>query len=636
MRRRAAAAVICGVVLTIFLLGAGPASATRSVTIRQVDTTSWPTVKLTVLADGTTGPTAFNVRDGERLVADVHVASLAKSSVPVGTVLVIDASGSMVAGGRIEAARAAAHAFVNRMLPTEQSAIVAFNDEPRVLMPFTADRIALGHAIDAVQPHGETALWDGVRAGAVLLQAHPELQPNLVVLSDGKDTTSTSSANEARGAALGAKALVFTVGVGSDVDAGALSTLADATGGRFIAATAANLAQSYEAVQSSLQGQYELTYLAEGTDARDVTVSVGADKAVATVVPGAVSRGSNTKPATVTLNKAPGFLSGGVGLFLIVGLALAAACAAAWAIAMTVSRPRSQLSSVLAPYEVDETARLRVELETTSPTLVDSRLLRRAVDTAAKFEVGRSVVGAIEQRLEAANVPMRGAEALVLFAVAAVLGSTLVLLVAGSFTALIALAVILAAPPAVLSFLARRRRVKFTRQLPDALKLLSGTLRAGYSLMQGVETMAGEVGDPMGAEMKRVLAEARLGRGLDEALDDMAARLGSADFDWTVMAIGIQREVGGNLAELLETVAETMTSRERLRREVKALTAEGRMSAIVIGILPVALGALMFVLNPEYMSPLIHTSMGKAMTAGSCLMALFGFWWMKKTVDIEI
>src|SRR5215211_3755790 len=102
----------------------------------------------------------------------------------------------------------------------------------------------------------------------------------------------------------------------------------------------------------------------------------------------------------------------------------------------------------------------------------------------------------------------------------------------------------------------------------------------------------------MGSELQRVMAEARLGRPLDDALADMAERLESPDFQWAVMAIGIQREVGGNLAELLDTVAETMLARERLRRDVKALTAEGRMSAIVLGVLPLVLGLAMWALNP--------------------------------------
>ena len=102
------------------------------------------------------------------------------------------------------------------------------------------------------------------------------------------------------------------------------------------------------------------------------------------------------------------------------------------------------------------------------------------------------------------------------------------------------------------------------------------------------------------------------------------------------MAVRIQREVGGNLAELLSTVAETMISRERLRREVKALTAEGRMSAIILGILPLGLGIMMFTISPDYMRVLFDTGMGKAMLGGSIVLALIGFWWMKKTIDIEL
>ena len=133
---------------------------------------------------------------------------------------------------------------------------------------------------------------------------------------------------------------------------------------------------------------------------------------------------------------------------------------------------------------------------------------------------------------------------------------------------------------------ANRRRKQFEALLPDTLQLLASTLRAGYSLMQGVEAVSQEVSEPMGRELRRVVTEARLGRPLEEALDGVADRMESGDFAWAVMAIRIQREVGGNLAELLVTVAETMTERERLRRDVNALTAEGKISAIVLGLLP--------------------------------------------------
>jgi tight adherence protein B len=181
-----------------------------------------------------------------------------------------------------------------------------------------------------------------------------------------------------------------------------------------------------------------------------------------------------------------------------------------------------------------------------------------------------------------------------------------------------------------------QRKRKFMSQLPDTLQLLAGSMRAGYSLMQGVDTVAQEVDDPMGRELRRVLAEARLGRVLEDSLEDMANRLGSADFEWAVMAIRIQREVGGNLAELLSTVAETMIARERLRREVRALTAEGRISALILGLLPVGLGVIMYGINPEYVKVLFNDGLGQVLLIGAAVLAIIGFYWMKKTIDIEI
>jgi len=119
-------------------------------------------------------------------------------------------------------------------------------------------------------------------------------------------------------------------------------------------------------------------------------------------------------------------------------------------------------------------------------------------------------------------------------------------------------------------------------------------------------------------------------------LKDCADRMESPDFDWAVMAINIQREVGGNLAELLDTVGETMIARERLRREVSALTAEGRISAIVLGVMPVGLGLIMYTLNPEYIETLFEETLGQILMVGATILGLIGFYWMKKTIEIEI
>jgi tight adherence protein B len=191
-------------------------------------------------------------------------------------------------------------------------------------------------------------------------------------------------------------------------------------------------------------------------------------------------------------------------------------------------------------------------------------------------------------------------------------------------------------PPGVVNFLAARRKSTFLAQLPDTLQLLAGTLRAGYSLMQGIEAVSQEIDGPMGYELRRVVTEARLGRPVEESLEGTADRMASEDFAWCVMAIRIQREVGGNLAELLLTVADTMVARERLRRDVKTLTAEGRISAIILGILPVGLGFVMYALNPDYISKLFTDTLGNILLGLAIVAMGIGFYWMKRIIDIEI
>jgi len=140
----------------------------------------------------------------------------------------------------------------------------------------------------------------------------------------------------------------------------------------------------------------------------------------------------------------------------------------------------------------------------------------------------------------------------------------------------------------------------------------------------------------MGLELRRVVTEARLGRPLEEALEASADRMGSPDFAWAVMAIRIQREVGGNLSELLMTVADTMVQRERLRRDVASLTAEGRMSAIVLGCLPAGLGVIMYILNPKYVGVLFTDPVGIGMLVTAIVSMIIGFLWMRKIINIEI
>jgi len=332
-------------------------------------------------------------------------------------------------------------------------------------------------------------------------------------------------------------------------------------------------------------------------------------------------------------------LRSSTGLAVGLGLLALAAVAAVFSIGSSFFSNEGNLGRALRPYAEGYVADPDADDggDGKGQQLAQTPLLQRAVEATGSFAERQGFLTKIEGLLERANLPLRPAEALFFYAAGVVLVALLLVAIAGNpLAALIGVVVVALVPPTILSYLANRRRKQFESLLPDTLQLLASTLRAGYSRMQGVEAVSQEVSEPMGRELRRVVTEARLGRPLEEALDGIASRMQSGDFAWATMAIRIQREVGGNLAELLVTVADTMTERERLRRDVNALTAEGKISAIVLGLLPIALGFFIYTLNPEYMDPLFDTGIGKALMGGAVLLAFFGFWWMKKTIEIDI
>ncbi|HEV3225374.1 MAG TPA: type II secretion system F family protein [Acidimicrobiales bacterium] len=266
-----------------------------------------------------------------------------------------------------------------------------------------------------------------------------------------------------------------------------------------------------------------------------------------------------------------------------------------------------------------------------------SPVLRRAIELTANLAERRGALGSVERSLRAADIPIRPAEAIFAYVLLAVLVPVVSLLL-GRSTELVVLAllVFVVLPPMALRFVVKRRRKKFVSQLPDALTTLAGSLRAGRSLGQALEALAREMPAPMGRELRKIVAEIRLGRPMADALDDAVERVGSPDFRWAVLAIQIQAEVGGNLAELLGRVAETMRARSRLRGEVRALTAEGRASAGMLVVLPPALGGVMYLVNPHYMQPMFTQTGGHIMLAVSAVMIVAGFAWMKKVVTIDV
>jgi tight adherence protein B len=187
-----------------------------------------------------------------------------------------------------------------------------------------------------------------------------------------------------------------------------------------------------------------------------------------------------------------------------------------------------------------------------------------------------------------------------------------------------------------LNFMIRRRRAKFADQLPDMLQFVAGSLRSGFSLGQGLDAAVREDTQPVAGEFSRALQESRIGVDLEDALDQVADRMESADLRWTVIAIRIQRETGGNLAEVLGKTVETMRERAHLRRHVRALSAEGRLSAYILVSLPIGIGGWLFLTRRSYVAVLYTTTPGIVMLLFAILMIVGGALWMRKMVKVEV
>lgn len=185
--------------------------------------------------------------------------------------------------------------------------------------------------------------------------------------------------------------------------------------------------------------------------------------------------------------------------------------------------------------------------------------------------------------------------------------------------------------------LRRAKRIKaFDAALADTLQLMSGSLSAGLSLAQSLDTIVDEGSEPVTSEFKRVIVEARLGVGIEDALDGVADRMTSKDFGWVAMAIRIQRDVGGNLAELLLSVSTTLREREYLRRHVRALSAEGRLSCWILGALPPVFLTYLVISKPDYVRPLFTTPLGILMCVGMVVLLGVGIFWMSRVVKVEV
>jgi tight adherence protein B len=563
-------------------------------------------------------------------------------------ILAVDTSGSMRKNDNIAKARSAAARFAAGMPPGTRLGVLSFGTRTKLEQELTTDRARVQAVIQNLDAEvsGGTALYDAVMQGSKLL-AGERGQANLVVLSDGKHegtgTTLQQAVNEAKGRA---RVIAVALEAGFEQDKDALQELAAATGGKTQSASAESLELVFQGVADELASQYVVDMkLPPGLGKKvDLNLEVRANNEVGVYHEDTFLLPPGVSPTTVPAAPggpvaAPGLsrLESPQGKYVIALTGFTAVLIAGLVLFGSLSggtKPYRVLRQRLSPYSLtpaiaDDKSRVTA--------FGSSEWAGRATAMAETLVRRGNLEEAFLDRLEAAGLNMRVAE-FVLISLGSSFIPPLLVLIATRNLILTVVVVLLGVvgPFLYLSVKAARRQAKFDEQLPSTLQLLAGALQAGHSLQQAVDTVVHEAGDPIAGEFQRVLTEARLGRPLEEAFEAMAKRTRSVDFEWTVMAIRLQRQVGGNLAEVLSTVSQTIRDRYSLKRQIKALSAEGRLSSIILSVLPILLFMGLLILNPTFLRPLFTTTVGLMMMGGSVVLMIFGVFWLKKITEIKV
>jgi Flp pilus assembly protein TadB len=496
------------------------------------------------------------------------------------------------------------------------------------------------NALARVQATGETALYDAVRAAIATLDAArlgASAQRRLVVLSDGVDTSSrvalTSVTGQLAAERIPADVVAFRYGSG---DASAAQDIASAAGGRILTAqNAGELTAAFAAVARNFtaRANVDLTVpetLAGRTVILRVTVgSVSAKASVtfASVAPPTTAASPPPPNAAQQGNAHRSFWSwqllallGGVFVVLLLAVVLLR-----WqGVREEAARRLVQQISHYGP---------RREAHQAS----ESAAARTAVGFVGQALRSSGAEEGLARRLDLAAVERKPAEwaLLTLCSGAALVVSLILLGVSPLLSVPIGLVASWLVQYLYLSFRIGRRRAAFGEQLPDVLQLIVGSLRSGFSLAQSIDAVVRDGTQPAAGEFSRALAETRIGVELEDGLNRVADRMECNDLRWVVMATRIQREVGGNLAEVLKNTVDTMRERAQTRRHVRAISAEGRLSGFIIVGLPIVLGAWLTFSKPQYMSPLYTTPVGLMLLAGGAVMIIAGAFWIRALVKVE-
>jgi tight adherence protein B len=579
---------------------------------------------------------AFAVTEQGQPVEDLEVEPFLRSAdADVVVTAVIDLSGSM--RGEPMAVTRAAVAELSRTLieAGAQVQLIGFAATIDVLTPPSDDLDLVLAAVEDLQAGGPTPLYDAIVRGTEELAAVTG-QRNLLVFSDGGDTNSQASLDDAIAAATEVDVPIVIVALDTpDLDPAALDTLAAETDGRvFTAQDLDELEELFSEVARDIASQYLVRYRSDrvAPSTLDLTVAVaagGSSASTAFAVQNLREEGPTApriSDASPSLFSNPSFLLAGVIAAFVALLLL-------FATIFTGSRTRAEkvLDQQLSSYIEHG------DLRAGRSGVVAAHFRDRALQLFEASPRPKGFDEKLSRSLEQAGWPLRNGEFLAMVVLSA-LGAGLLFGVA--FNALGGVLVGLIAgwvPFVILQRRRRKRQDQFLGSLPDTLQLMAGSLRAGYGVMQAIDSVAKESSGATAEEFGRVLTEARLGMPLEQALSDMAARIDNDDFRWVVLAINIQREVGGNLAELLDTVANVLREREMLRRQIKVLSAEGRLSAVILVGLPIFLAVYLILVRPEYIGVLVTSGLfGWLLVGGAVFLMLVGIVWIRNLIRIEV
>jgi tight adherence protein B len=544
-----------------------------------------------------------------------------------GTVLVLDASESML-GRPIASAVAAARAFASRRNPNQQLALVTFNGSSKVALPFTTSKTKIDAAL--AQPptvaYG-TYIYDAVARGEALLTDAGIQAGSIVVLSDGADTGSKATAASVAAAARAHHVKLYSIGLHSPrFDPTTLRSLAQLGGGEYtLAASTKDLTPLFDQLGARLASEYLLRYKSLAGPKVQVHVSVK----VADASSSSTAYQTPALPVSIPAPYKPsiGHRVWTSPIVMVLLALLGGAVAAVLAIGLLEPK-RSELPGRMAEF--------------VSVPGLQSRGRRAAASPGVPTPAGENDAAPtgfwtrLDEMLEIAQIKTSGG-ALVLWSV---VGTAVVVilidLIAGS---LWYAALGLLTPLLVRGWVQRklaRRRNQFAEQLPDMLQVIASALRAGHSFAGALAVVVESSAEPMKSEMQRVVADEQLGIPLTKAIGVVAQRMASRDLEQVALVAELQRESGGNAAEVVDRVAETIRERFELRRLVQTLTVQGRMSRWIVSALPIALLGMIQLLNPHYMHPLVSKTIGQVMLVMAALLIVAGSLVIKKIVDIKI